>query len=130
MPYTKDISLYFDTMFILGKWVLNALVFLLIANIIPGIHIASFWTALVVALLWGVIGVTLKPILIILTLPVNILTLGLFTFVINGFFLMLLAKIVDGFEVSGFGAAFFGALALSVLHWFLHLAFRKTELAK
>jgi putative membrane protein len=111
---------------ILGKWVLNALAFLLIATIIPGIHIASLWTALVVALLWGIIGVTLKPILIILTLPVNILTLGLFTFVINGFFLMLLASIVEGFEVNGFGTAIVGALALSVLHWFLHLAFRKS----
>lgn len=116
-------------MLILGKWVLNALSFLLIATIVPGIHIASFWTALVVALLWGIIGVTLKPILIILTLPVNILTLGLFTFVINGFFLMLLAKIVDGFEISGFGAAFLGALALSLLHWFLHLAFRASTAA-
>ncbi len=117
-------------MYMLAKWVLNALAFLLIANIVPGIHIASFWTALIVALLWGIIGVTLKPLLIILTLPVNILTLGLFTFVINGFFLMLLSTIVKGFEVSGFGAAFLGALALSVLHWFLHLAFRTTDVVK
>jgi putative membrane protein len=114
---------------ILGKWVLNALSFLLIANIVPGIHIASFWTALVVALLWGVISVTLKPVLIILTLPVNILTLGLFTFVINGFFLLLLARIVRGFEVNGLGAAILGALALSILHWFLHMAFRKSAVA-
>lgn len=117
-------------MHVLARWVLNALMFLLVANLIPGIHIASFWTALIVALLWGVIGVTLKPILIILTLPVNILTLGLFTFVINGFFFLLLARVVDGFEVSGFAAAFLGALALSVLHWFLHLAFRGKELVK
>ncbi|MDD5083474.1 MAG: phage holin family protein [Candidatus Moranbacteria bacterium] len=117
-------------MLILGKWVLNALAFLVVANIVPGIHIASFWTALVVALLWGVIGVTLKPLLIILTLPVNILTLGLFTFVINGFFLMLLAKIVEGFEVNGFGAAILGALVLSLLHWFLHAVFRKAALSE
>jgi putative membrane protein len=130
MRYTEGINLYGTAMYILGKWVLNALSFLLIATIVPGIHIAGFWTALVVALLWGVIGVTLKPILIILTLPVNILTLGLFTFVINGFFLMLLAKIVEGFEVSGFSAAFLGALVLALLHWFLHMAFRKSELVK
>lgn len=105
---------------------MNALSFLLIANIVPGIHIASLWTALIVALLWGIIGVTLKPILIILTLPVNILTLGLFTFVINGFFLLLLSSVVKGFEVNGFAAALLGALALSVLHWFLHLAFKTT----
>lgn len=113
-------------MYILGKWILSALSFLLIAAIVPGMHIASFWTALVVALLWGIISVTLKPILIILTLPVTILTLGLFTFVINGFFLLLLSHIVKGFEVNGFGSALLGALALSVLHWFLHATFRKS----
>lgn len=111
---------------ILAKWVLSALSFLLIANIVPGIHIASFWTALVVALLWGLLGVTLRPLLVILTLPVTILTLGLFVFVINGFFLLLLAKVVEGFEVNGFSAAFLGALALSVLHWLLHFAFHKS----
>lgn len=111
---------------ILAKWVLSALSFLLIANIVPGIHIASFWTALIVALLWGIIGVTLRPILLILTLPVTILTLGLFSFVINGLFLMLLSNIVKGFEVNGFASAFLAALALSVLSWILHFAFHKS----
>ena len=117
-------------MYIVGEWVLSALSFLLIANVVPGIHIASFWTALVVALLWGIIGVTLRPILLILTLPVTILTLGLFSFVINALFLMLLSNIVEGFDVSGFGAAFLAALALSILHWALHLIFHKNALVK
>ncbi len=101
--------------------------FLVVANIVPGIHIQSFWTALVLAVLWGLIGVTLKPVLLILTLPINILSLGLFTFVINAFLLRLLSGVVKGFEVSGFGAAFWGALALSVLHWLLNLLFRERE---
>lgn len=111
----------------LGRWVLNAIIFLLVANIIPGFHIASFWSALIVALLWGVIGVTLKPILLILTLPVNILTLGLFTFVLNGFFLMLLAKVLEGFSIDGFGTAIVSALLISVLHGLTSLAFKSGE---
>jgi putative membrane protein len=108
---------------ILGKWVLSALVFLLVANVVPGVHIQSFWTALVLALLWGLVGITLKPILLILTLPINIVTLGLFTFVINAFFFWGLSTLVKGFDVDGFKAAFLGALVLTLINWALYWVF-------
>ena len=130
MGYTKGVIFLFMYMLILGKWLLSALSFLLIANIVPGIHIASLWTALVVALLWGILGVTLRPLLMILTLPINILSLGLFTFVINGFFLLLLSKIVQGFSITGFGPAFLGALGLSLLNLLLHAVFGKRAAVK
>jgi putative membrane protein len=112
-------------MYLFIKWILSALSFLLVAYFVPGIAIAGFGTSLVVALFWGILGVTLRPLFLLLTLPINILTLGLFTFVINGFFLLLLSQIVKGFSVSGFPPAFLGALGLSLVHWALHLVFRK-----
>lgn len=113
---------------LIARWLVNALLFLVVAAILPdSIHIAGIGTALVVAILWGLLSMTLKPILIILTLPVNILSLGLFTFVINAFLFWFLARIVQGFEVDGFGAAFLGALILSALHLIAGIAFRKSE---
>jgi putative membrane protein len=73
------------------RWFINALVILLIAEIVPGITISSFWTALIVAIILGIINVTLKPILLLLTLPITILTLGLFTLIINALMLWLAA---------------------------------------
>lgn len=98
------------------RLVLSALAFLAVANLVPGITVASFWTALVLAILWGIINITIKPIVLILTLPINILTLGVFTFILNGFFLWLLGGIVKGFEVQGFWVAVLGALVLSILN--------------
>ncbi len=111
-------------MSILARWLISALMFLVIANVVPGIHVESFVTALLMALLWSVITMILKPVLLILTLPVNILTFGLFTLVINGFLFWFLARLVPGFQVAGFGVAMLGALALSLLHMIVHLAFR------
>lgn len=105
---------------IIFRWVLSALAFLAVANLVPGITVASFWTALVLALLWGIIGVTIKPIVLVLTLPINILTLGIFTFIINGFFLSLLGGIVKGFEVRGFWVAVLGALVLSIINMLIN----------
>ncbi len=114
-------------MSILARWLLSALMFLVIANVVPGIHVESFMTALLLAVVWGIITMTLKPILLILTLPVNILTFGLFTLVINGFLFWFLARLVPGFAVASFGVAILGALALSLLHMIVHLAFRGKE---
>lgn len=115
-------------MSLLSRWLVNAVLFLVVAAVLPdSIHIAGVGTALVVALLWGLLSVTLRPILIILTLPVNILSLGLFTFFINAFLFWFLAQVVKGFEVDGFGAAFLGALILSILHLIAGLLLRKRE---
>lgn len=108
-----------------ARLVLSALAFLAVANLVPGIAVASFWTALILAVLWGVIGVTVKPIVLILTLPINILTLGIFTFILNGFFLWLLGGIVKGFEVQGFWVAVLGALVLSILNMLINWALER-----
>lgn len=100
---------------LLLRWLVSALGFLALSQLIPGISVASFTTALVLALLWGLVNITIKPILILLTLPFNILTLGIFTFIINGFLLWILSGVVKGFEVQGFWVAVLGALFLSVI---------------
>lgn len=98
------------------KLIINALVILLVAHIVPGIFVTSFLSAIVVAIVMAIINVTLKPALIILTLPINILTLGLFTFVINALMLMLTSFVVKGFEVDGFLPALLASLLISLFH--------------
>lgn len=105
---------------ILLKWFISALSFLALPYIIPGIYVRGFGTALLLAFLWGIIGITIKPILILLTLPINLLTFGIFTFVINGFLLWILGGIIQGFEVRGFWMAVLGALVLSAIHFLVH----------
>lgn len=96
-------------------WVINALALLIITHLIPSIHIKSFGTALLVAVVLGLLNISLRWILILLTLPVNILTLGLFTFVINALMFWLCAALLKGFDVSGFWSAFFGSLLYSIV---------------
>lgn len=100
---------------LLVRWILFAGALLFVAWLIPGISLASFATALGAAFVIGLVNIFIRPLLIILTLPINILTLGLFTFVINGLMFLLVAKLVPGFNVEGFWAAFFGALLLSII---------------
>jgi len=104
-------------MSILFRWLLVTFAFLLVSRFVPGIEVASFYTALILAIFWGIANAILKPILIVLTLPVNILTLGLFTFVINGFLFWLLSTFIKGFYVEGFLAAILGALIISIISW-------------
>lgn len=106
-------------MSILINWLLSALVIISAAYILPGVQVKGFFTALVVALILGVINAVIKPILIILTLPINILTLGLFTLVINGLLIMLTSAIVPGFQVENFWWALLFGLLLSVINTFL-----------
>lgn len=96
------------------RWVLNALVLLCVAYYLPGVAVSGFYAAMVAALVLGFINALIKPIIVLLTLPVNILTLGLFTFVINALMFWLASTVVKGFSVSGFGAAFWGALILTL----------------
>ncbi len=84
------------------------------AYILPGVAIASFWTALILSVIWGLINAVLKPILIILTLPINMLTLGLFTLVINALMVMLAAWLVPGVMISGFWTAVLFSLLVSI----------------
>lgn len=99
------------------KLVITALALLLVAYVLPGVEVTGFYIALIVALLLGLLNLIVRPILILLTLPINILTLGLFTFVINGLLFWFVATFVDGFAVNGFWAAVLGALIVSVVSW-------------
>lgn len=96
-------------------WLINALSLVLIAYLFPGIEIGSFATALIVALVLGLINAVVRPIIILLTLPINILTLGLFTLVINGLLFWFVASFIEGFYIAGFWSAFFGALLFSIV---------------
>lgn len=99
---------------------LNSLAVFVTAYILPGIHLKDYWTALVVAVVLGVINTFIRPIILILTLPINILTLGLFTFVILGGLVLLVSSIVPGFQVDGFWWALAFALVLSLINSFIH----------
>ena len=99
------------------KWIIGALAFLGAAYIVPGIEIESFYIALIVAFVWGVISVFIKPILHIFALPITILTLGLFSLVINGLLFWFMSSFVKGFIVDGFIPAVLGAIVVSLLGW-------------
>lgn len=97
------------------KWLGYALTVMFVAWIIPGISVENFLSALLVAVVLGLINVFIKPILMLITLPINFITLGLFTLVLNALLLMLAGYVTPGFDVDGFWSAFFGALILSIL---------------
>jgi putative membrane protein len=100
---------------IILRWVINAGVFYGISLIVPGVHFDSFYPALILVIVLGIINAIIKPILVLLTLPINILTLGLFTLVINGLLFWLSSTFVKGFSVSGFWPAFAAALIFSLI---------------
>jgi putative membrane protein len=106
-------------MSLLATWLINALALLAIPYLINSVKIDSFLTALLVAVVLGFVNTILRPILLLLTLPVTLLSLGLFIFVINGLMFWLVANIVDGFHVAGFWSAVGGALLYSVISWTL-----------
>ncbi len=93
----------------------------LTVSFVPGVTVAGGWmTLLLVALVWSVIVMVVKPVLSILTLPITILTLGLFSFILNAFLFYAMTWVVSGFTVIGFMPAFLGAFVLSVLSWLIH----------
>jgi len=95
-------------------WFLNALALLTVAYVLPGIHVDGFTAALVAALILGLINTLLRPLLILLTLPVTVVTLGLFILVINGLLFWFAGSVLKGFEVSGFWVGMLGALLYSI----------------
>lgn len=98
------------------RWLINAGGLLIVSKIMDSIEIDSILTAVVAAAVIGLINIFLRPLLIILTLPINILSLGLFTLVINGLIFYFVGSIVEGFQVAGYLAAFLGALILSIIN--------------
>lgn len=100
---------------ILIKWLLSAASLLFVAYVYSGVEVQSFTSALIAAFVIGLFNVVLRPVLVLLTLPVTIVTLGLFLFVINALMFWAAATVLDGFQVNGFIAALVGSLIYSVL---------------
>jgi len=96
------------------RWLLLAAALLLVAYLYPGVQVRSFGAAMIAALVLGLLNTLLRPILVMLTLPVTLLTLGLFLFVINALMFWAAASVLSGFNVAGFGAALIGSLIYSV----------------
>ena len=113
-PVSRAASRYPSRMKIVIRWLLLAAALLLVAHIYPGVVIASFGSALIAALVLGLFNALLRPILVLLTLPVTVLTLGLFLFVINALMFYFAASVLDGFNVTGFVAALIGSLLYSL----------------
>ena len=102
-------------MVLLLKWLALSLIIMFVGWIVPGITNSSFATALIASVVIALVNIVIKPVLIFLTLPINILTLGVFILVINALLFMFVAYLVPGVEVDGFWSAFLGALILSIL---------------
>jgi putative membrane protein len=111
-------------MFLVIKWLIMVLAIAISSYLVPGVAIAGFWSALWLALFLGVVNILIKPILILVTLPINILTLGLFTFVINALMILLAASVIKGFSVSGFWVAMLFSIVLSIISYFLNILVR------
>jgi putative membrane protein len=99
---------------IIVRWMLLAAALLLVAHLCPGVVVQNFTSAMVAALVLGLLNTLLRPLLVILTLPVTLLTLGLFLFVINALMFYFAAELLKGLSVSGFGAALIGSLVYSL----------------
>jgi putative membrane protein len=100
-------------------WLINTLALIAVAYLMPSITVSSFGAALVAALVLGLINAFVRPILVLLTLPVTILTLGLFIFVLNGLLFWAVAEWVEGFAVGGFWSGVIGAILFSIVSWLL-----------
>ena len=96
------------------RWILNALALYVVAYVLDGVNIEGVGAALIAALVWGFVNTAIRPLVNVITLPVNILTVGLFTFVVNGLLLWLVADVVDGFDVISIWDGILGAFLLSV----------------
>jgi len=101
--------------YLIFRWVINAIALLLVAYLVPGFVVASLYNALIAALVLGLVNALIRPLLFILTLPITILTLGLFTFVINALMIWFVSTVVDGFDVAGFTPALLAAIILWVI---------------
>jgi putative membrane protein len=110
---------------ILAVWLVNTLALAAVAYLMPSVSIASPGAALVAALVLGLVNTLIRPLLVLLTLPVTVLTLGLFILVINGLLFWAVGSFVPGFQVAGFWPGVIGALVYSVISWLLSAAILK-----
>ena len=104
---------------LLVRWLVLTAAILIASYLISGIEVSGFFSAFLAAAILGILNIFFRPILFILTLPINLLTFGLFTFVINALLLKMASGVISGFQVHGFWSALFGALVISVVNWLL-----------
>ena len=109
--------------------IVNGLALIAVAYLVPGVAVTGFVGAIIAAFVLGIVNAVLRPLLILLTLPIEILTLGLFTFVINAALFYLVGKLHIGLSVHGFGAALVGSIVLAIVSWLLSLVFARAETA-
>ena len=110
---------------ILVRWLLLALALLLVAHLYPGVEVKSFTSALIAAAVLGLFNTLLRPVLVLLTLPVTVVTLGLFLFVINALMFYFAASVLEGFHVAGFFAALIGSLLYSLCGMVIDVAMER-----
>jgi putative membrane protein len=103
------------------RWSINLLALVIAGSVIPGIRIQSLQMGIIAAGILGIVNAVIRPVVLILTLPINLLTLGLFTLVINAALLKLVSDLVPGFVIDSFFAAFFGALLVSIISWIVNV---------
>ncbi len=107
------------------RWFIYAAGLMLVAYLIPGVVVSGFYSALITALILGLINALIRPILILLTLPINILSLGLFTLVINALLIWFTSSVVEGFEVAGFAAALWTAFIMWIISWITNVLLKE-----
>ena len=108
-------------MFLILKWLIMTISIGIAAHLMPGVVINGFFSALWAALFLGIINILVRPILIVITLPINIMTLGLFTFVINALMVLFASAVIKGFEVRGFWAAMLFSIVISIINYLLNV---------
>ena len=104
-------------MVLLVRWILFALAIVFVAWLVPGIEVENFQSAMLVTVIIALINIFIRPLIVFITLPINILTLGIFTLVINALLLMLAGYLAPGVDVEGFLSAFIGSVVLAFLIW-------------
>jgi putative membrane protein len=109
------------------RLMVNAIALFVVANVVPGIHVSGLTGALIAALILGIVNAVLRPILVIVSLPLEVLTLGLFTLVINALLFWLVGALHVGLYVDGFWPAFWGAIVMTIVSWLLSLLTRGFE---
>lgn len=114
-------------MMLLIVWLINAVALLAVPYLSNSVQVDSFGVALIAALILGFVNAIVRPVLVVLTLPVTFVTLGLFIFVINGLMFWVVAQLVSGFHVAGFWSAVFGALLYSIVSWALSTLLLSTK---
>ncbi len=111
-------------------WLLNAVALLLVPFIVPGVHIETLYSALIAVVILGLVNSVIRPLFILLTLPVTLLTLGMFLFVINALMFWFAGDILSGFRVDGFVAALFGSIVYSLASWLFSWVLQKPKTSR